>query len=690
VPRLQRPLLVAACALVVAGCGSSPAPPPARPNVLLVTIDTLRADRLGRGLTPTLDRLAAHGLLFTGARATVPLTLPSHATILSGLLPPHHGCRLNGSNRFTGRDTLATILRARGYRTSAVVGAFVLGRSSGLAEGFERFDDNVRRDPRASTPLEAERPASAVTAAAIPAVAGGDSRPWFLWAHYYDPHAPYTPPPEYLAKAGGRPYDGEVAYADAEVGRLLEALLGNARPDTLVVVAGDHGESLGEHGEATHGMLLYEAALRVPLIVARLGRGLDAAPVSPLPHQVRGEPVSLADVTPTILAALSIPAPAALDGVSLLAAPKPGRELYAETLYPRVAGWSPLTALVAAPLKLIRGGRLQLFDLAADRLEAADLARARAAVASGMEAALRRIGAGGVETSAPVSADARERLRALGYVAESAPPPPDGTAADPADRIADWQAFEAASEQLAAGRRVDEAVRSLSALVKRNPGSQAFHTAWARALGVAGRHREALEAYRTASSRWPGDALLMHDLAVAARDANQPQEALRAEQAALALDGSLAAAHNGLGLLYAEAARAAEAADAFAHATALDPTDPSYLTNLGNARRALGSLDAARQAYQGALALDDSWPDAANGMGVLDVQAGRAAEAIPWFERALARMPDSVEARLNLGIACQGAGQPARARAAYKAVLDTAPPGARERDAARALLRGLR
>jgi arylsulfatase A-like enzyme/tetratricopeptide (TPR) repeat protein len=690
VPRFGLSAAALACTLAVAGCSRSAAPPVSRPNVLLITIDTLRADRLGRGLTPTLDLLAARGLEFTGARAAVPLTLPSHATIMTGLLPPHHGCRLNGTNRLSGHETLATLLRAHGYHTAAVVGAFVVGRTSGLAEGFEQFDDNVRRDPRSSTALEAERPAEAVTTAVLAAAGARKAEPWFQWVHYYDPHAPYTPPPDFLKRAAGHPYDGEVAYADTELRRLLEGVLPHASSDTIVVVAGDHGESLGEHGEATHGLLLYEAALRVPLIVARFGRGLDARPAVPLAHEIRREPVSLADVAPTILAALSVPAPAGVDGISLLGPPKPERDLYAETLYPRVAGWSPLTALVAAPWKLIRGGRRQLFDLSTDAREGTDRSGDRAAVVSGMETTLRQLTAGAVETTSPLAPEARERLRALGYVAGSAPPPAAPTGApDPADRTADWRAFEAASEGVAAGHLPDS-IRTLSALAARNPGSQAFHTAWARALGLAGRRQEALDAYRTASARWTGDAALMHDLAVAARDANQPDEARRAEQAALTIDATMAAAHNGLGLLDADAGRVADAETAFARAASLDPADPSYLTNLGNAQRARGALDAARQAYERALTLDRGWPDAANGIGVLEVQAGRPAAAIAWFEQALARMPDFVEARLNLGIACQDAGQPVRARAVYQEVLRTAPPHARERDAARTLLRSLR
>ncbi len=460
--------LALASATLATACGRPAAPPPpprARPNILLVTIDTLRADRVGRGLTPVLDGIAAGGVRFTHARATVPLTLPSHATILSGLLPTRHGVRLNGTGHFTGHPTLATILKARGYRTAAAVGAFVLNRQFGLGDGFDAYDNRVQRDPNASTALEAERPAAAVTDAALAALPAGAGAPWFLWVHYYDPHAPYTPPSAWSAGvaqsssfAGGRSpgvaqsssfasetpaYDGEVAYVDSELGRLLAALRARSTADTLVVVCGDHGESLGEHGEGTHGMLLYDGALRVPLIVAVLGHG--EAEASPYAHRtspgVRQENVSLVDVAPTILAFLAIQPPAAMDGIDLLGPVKPDRELYAETQYPAAAGWSPLSALVSAPWKAIAGGRTQLFDVASDPAETTDVAPARAAVASGMEARIRTLSASAKASTAPLTGDARERLRALGYVAPSPSMAAPGSAPDPADRIAEWRAL---------------------------------------------------------------------------------------------------------------------------------------------------------------------------------------------------------------------------------------------------------
>jgi arylsulfatase A-like enzyme len=320
-------LVVVALASACRKAPPGPVAPSSEPqlNLLLITIDTLRADRLGRGLTPTLDRLAAGGLAFTRARTTVPLTLPAHATLLTGLLPIHHGLHENGGGRLSGHPTLATILRGRGYQTGAAIGAFVLGRQFGLNEGFQAYDDTVPRDPDRSTTLESQRRASAVTDAALTVVGGlaragasGAASPWFLWAHYYDPHWPYDPPAAFLARANQGAYDGEVAYADSEVARLLASLPRSGSRDTLVVIAGDHGESLGEHGEATHGMLLFDGALRVPLIFARLDAAGAVAPPARGASGRRVENVSLADVAPTVLDRMGIPQPPDMDGRSLL------------------------------------------------------------------------------------------------------------------------------------------------------------------------------------------------------------------------------------------------------------------------------------------------------------------------------------------------------------------------------------
>lgn len=661
-----------------AGQGPGPRDGVTRPNVVLITIDTLRADRLGRGLTPALDALASEGTRYVNARTTVPLTLPAHVTIMTGLLPPAHGVRDNGVAYKEDAPTLARAFHDAGYRTGAFVGAYVLNRIFGLAGGFDVYDDRVHRDPDAGARLEAERRASEVMDAALAWVATPSTQPFFLWVHLYDPHAPYDPPAEFMAKAGGNAYDGEVAYADAQAGRLVSALRDSGVfRNTIVAVAGDHGEGLGDHGEQAHGMLAYDSTLRVPLLVVR-GEGKALA---------RGENVSLAGLAGTLLKEAGLQVP---DGMAVLDAT--AGEVYAETEYPRVAGWHGLTSLAADRWKLILSSEPELYDVAADPGETRNLAAEKGPIVDGMAGRLRQLG-GPVAPrgSSSVSPEAAERLRALGYVGGSASATPsDARAPNPARHVAAWTRFEAALAELTGGQAA-RAVPVLDRLAAEFPAARVFQATFARALKDTGQARRAVDIYRKAVARWPGDASLYHDLSVAMRAAGELKEALRAEQAALALEGSNATALNGLGLLHAEAGDLAAAAAAFEKAAAADPSDASFLVNLGNARRDLGDLDGAEQAYRRALEIDRASADAENGLGVLLVQRKRPADAIPLLERAVARDPRLYEAQLNLGIAYQESGDRARAAEAYRRLLATAPATAtRERQAATELLRSVR
>jgi choline-sulfatase len=686
-------------ALWVAACGGGSSPGSrARPNVLLVTIDTFRADRIGTGVAPAIERLAASGLRFTAARTTAPLTLPAHTSIHTGLLPPGHGVRENGAQLAGTHLTLGRMLHDHGYDTAAFVGAYVLDRRFGLAQGFETYDDQIPRDPSATERLEAERPASAVIDRVI-AWLGARSAPspqarppFFLWVHLYDPHAPYEPPAEYRARAA-TPYDGEIAYADAQLARLLDSLRAQGQLDrTLIVVAGDHGEGLGDHGERTHGMLVYDSTLRVPLVVVEAG--VAAA--------TRDEAVSLIDIAPTILRAAGAAPAEAMKGRDLLGgARRTDRDdLYSETDYPRAAGWSLLQALTDGRWMAIRAGAAtELYDLQMDPGQQHDVAAAHQTIAVAMAAKAEAIHAAAAASATPtISADAQERLRALGYVAGSGAARPAPDARNPSTAIVAWNEFEDALAAL--GARRPDALERLRAIAAAYGDAPVFQTTYARALREHGQLDTAITVYRQALRRWPADATLLHDLAVAVREAANRMpggaearalrdEAVRAEEAALALDSNSATAQNGLGLIAVDNDRAAEAVMAFERAAAIDPNNATYWTNLGNARRALGNGAGAGQAYRKALDVDPRAADAANGLGVLLVEARQPADATAWFERAIAAAPDLVEARLNLGIALQQLGQTERAAAEYRHVLESPPRYKREREAASKLLASL-
>ena len=676
---------VALACLLAACSGRAPSPPAVRSNVLLITIDTLRADRVGRGLTPAIDALAARGVRFTNARAAAPLTLPSHASILTGALPPDHGVRVNGV-ALAVRPTLARAFADAGYRTGAFVGAYVLDRRFGLSGGFATYDDRIPRDASGAARLEAERRGDVVMSSALAWLAQPSTQPFFAWIHLYDPHAPYDPPQAYLARARGSDtpaYDGEVAFADAQVGRALEWLKTSGNEaTTMVVVTGDHGEGLGDHGEATHGMLAYDSTLKVPLVVALAPR----APLPPVGGTWAGEvdrPRSLAHLASLLLQTARIAVPSGMLTWPIGAE----AEAYAESKYPESAGWHDVAALAFDRWKVIASSTTELYDLQTDPGERRNLAGEKLSVVDGARRRIAELRAA-KSAAAAVPVDAADRLRALGYVSGASSAVTDD-APNPASVIAAWNSFERELTRLTQGD-ARGALPGLTRLARAHPESAVFQATYARALKDTGRPARAVEIYRRLVAQQPSDAAMYHDLAVAAAAAGMPGEAMRAEQASLALQPSNAAASNGLGLLLISAGKPAEAVGAFERATQDDPSNAVFWANLGNARRDAGDATRAEQAYRAALDRDPRSPDAANGLGVLLVQQQRAADAIRWFEQALAGSPQFVEARLNLGIAYQETGQRDQAAAAYRRVIADAQPGSRERDAAEKLLASLK
>ena len=415
---MSRVLLAFACVLAAAGSASHRAPDGAnrRPlGVLLVTLDTARADRLSPygfvgARMPHLERLAREGVLFEQAFSVAPLTLPAHVSLFTGLLPPSHAVRDNADEPLSAaHSTLAERLQARGFKTGAFVGSVVLQSDRGLAQGFDTYRD-VPSQPGA--PSMRQRPGNLVVDEAIEWLEGTRGAPFLLWAHLYDPHAPYDPPDPYR-RAHADPYVGELLFADAQLGRLLAALDRLHLADrTIVVVTGDHGEGLGDHGEDTHGLLVYDSVLRVPLIVR--------APAI-RPRRI-ADVARLIDVAPTVLDLLGLDGPPS-DGTSLVRALNGGRldlEAYAESLYPARMGRAPLHALREGRFKLIDGPQPELYDLERDPFEQDNVIGARARIADAMRARLATIVGPGDAPHAvlngEVPRDLRERLAALGYV----------------------------------------------------------------------------------------------------------------------------------------------------------------------------------------------------------------------------------------------------------------------------------
>ena len=401
-----------------------------RPNVVLVTLDTTRADRMGflgstRGATPQLDLLAKESVVFERAYAQAPITTVSHATILSGTLPQLHKVNDFGVPLPAALPYLPALLRAEGYRTAAFVGSLILDPRNGLAPGFDRGWDvydagfKARRGKESRYDTMERRGGEVVSRALAWLAANAKAGPFLLWVHLYDAHDPYDPPEPWKARFAKAPYDGEIAYVDALLGKLVAGLrAGQQLERTALVVLADHGESLGEHGESTHGVFLYDSTLHVPLLV-RL-------PGAKYPGRRVPARVSLVDVLPTVLEAVGLKPPPAVQGESLLplvTAVKPGdRASYAETDYPKRAfGWSSLGSWRIEKFLFVKSPRRELYDLGADPTARRNLAEERSSVADRIQEQMEafRAQTGGSATASaesPLDPALAERLAALGYV----------------------------------------------------------------------------------------------------------------------------------------------------------------------------------------------------------------------------------------------------------------------------------
>ncbi|MBK7643202.1 MAG: sulfatase-like hydrolase/transferase [Planctomycetes bacterium] len=491
----------AALLLIALACAPSCSKAPPRPNLLLVTLDTTRVEALGcytkrPGVTPRLDELARESLVFDRARSVAPLTLPAHSSIMTGLYPPRHLVRDNGLAPLpASARTAAEELADAGYQTAAFVSAAVLDHSWGIAQGFERFDD----PPQAvagGVHLE-ERDGRETTQHALDWLAQRrKDEPFFAWVHLFEPHAPYAPPPEFLAQAHGDAYLGEVAAADHEVGRILDALRASgALENTLVIVTADHGESLGQHGEPTHSIFCYEATIHVPLLV-RLPGGKRAGERS-------GATVSLVDLMPTLLAAAGASPLTGLDGRDLFGAEAPAdRSVYFESYCGWLNyAWSPICGAARGDEKYIWSGTEELYDLAGDRAEKTNLAGSRPADCAAWRARVAALVAGKPLVREHVEqADAAQRARVeqLGYagageatLAIPAPLVSTGLPA-PSERKPELAAYYAALEAEVAGKH-DEAIAGLRALLAQNPRNYSAGDILGALLVAQGKHEEALK-----------------------------------------------------------------------------------------------------------------------------------------------------------------------------------------------------
>ena len=635
---LPRPVLALTLLVCAFACGSSPS----RPNVLLVTIDTLRPDALGfvagANETPAIDALAAEGFRFPGAVTPTPLTLPAHASLMTGLVPRRHGARDNGQVLPAGPGTLAEALRAAGWTTAAFVSGFPLRALFGLDRGFAHYDDTLPLGKGARL----ERDANATTAAALAWIAAAQA-PWFVWIHYWDPHDPYTAHDEFPRTGPRAAYLSEVAFADHAVGVLRRGIAEHDPGSLLTVLTSDHGESFGEHGESTHGFFLYDTTVTVPLVVHFPGR---------VPAGTSALPARLVDVAPTLLELLGLPAPAAGDGQSLVAAIDGGADAlppaFLETLHPWLTyGWAPLKALRTADRKLIDAPQPELYDLARDPEEATNLFAERADEAKALGDTLARVTPPvAVVGARPDDERVRASLEALGYVASAsgAGEAPAGLP-DPKDRVTMRRALLRA-DALLRREQTREAIAAYDAVLRQEPGNRYAMFRSGVAYSRAGAPRAAAERLRRAVELDPSNADAHFALADALTRSDEPEQAIAEWREVIRLQPRRGVAWSNLGTLLVQRGRVDEARAALARAVEAEPDNPRLLTGVGLAERLLGQPEPAARHLLEAARVAPSEFHLAGTLAALLFELGRREDARSWLAKSSPEDADYGEGRL--------------------------------------------
>ncbi|MCP3915290.1 MAG: sulfatase-like hydrolase/transferase [bacterium] len=677
-------------------------------NLLLVTVDTVRADHIGcyghsGASTPNLDGMAQRGVVFERCITVAPITLPSHASILTGIYPFNHGARNNGTH-FLPEDvpTLAESLSEAGFATGAVVSALVLDSRYGLDQGFDAYDDDLASAEKAPMFMFRETKAADTAQRAIRWLQDRADERWFLWVHFFDPHANYDPPEVFAAKCPDSPYDGEIAYADAGLGEILASLgTRNMLDETLVVMTSDHGESLGEHGETTHAMFIYDATTRVPLIFMH--------PSLAQRKRVRTV-LSSVDIAPTVLDLLDVSGTQGLDGRSVARAlvvrdaqPEPV-PVYSEAMSPYFNhGWSDLRAIRDDTGRFIRAPRPELYDLVRDGRELNNLYAAETAApyASSLEDFLPNAEADvRGDDIRSMDPDVRDALAALGYVwssDEAGDEVPAGERPDPKDMMHVWERSQRANE-LVRAERYDEAEAALRQILVEDPGNVISRSSLAGILARQERHEEALQLMRETvalpgarTNNWLRLAALERELGLPdwkatlqkakdfdprdpmsfvregdwLQDDGEADGAILAYETALELDGRCSKAWVGIGNTEHRRGNEAEAEAALKRAIETDPVNTEAWYNLGVVMEAVGRVPEAFQAYFKARELEPEHVLTLVNLANLHIKSDRLGEAEALYVEALELEPADFNGNFNLGLHYLRTGRPKEAAVVF-------------------------
>ncbi|MEO8360784.1 MAG: sulfatase-like hydrolase/transferase [Vicinamibacteria bacterium] len=659
-------------------CRESSSPRSKGASVILITIDTLRADRLGAygskaGLTPGLDALASQSVVFEEAYSHVPLTLPAHTSLFTSLLPPRHGVRDNLGYTLGEHRTVAETFKAHGYMTLGAVSSFVLRKGTGIARGFDKYDDDI--PTRTDAALGHQQREGARTAQLLADLISASPGPIFAFLHIYEPHTPYEPPARHRGHAS--PYDGEVAWADEIVTGFMDKLRDLGRFDNAIVaVTADHGEGLGDHGEEEHGVLLYREALHVPMLIRLPG----AALVRRIPTTVRQ-----VDLAQTLLDLAGLPAMPETDGetlVPLMLGPGPNRVSYAESFYGRLhMGWSEIFAVTEGKDRYIQAPRPEFFDIVADPLEKNNLFAARGPLAARMDGWVREQSSKSVFTQpGEVDAQTREKLRSLGYLGGSAavaPSSPGERLPDPKDQIGSWAVFEKGLSLRQAGR-LDEAIRVFEGVLRENPGMSDGWETLAQTLFLAGRPQEARRAFDRVIAFDPARSSAHLSIAKLERLAGHADKAR--EHANIAAERDPGGAYEFVAELELSQGRLAEAATAAQRSLDADPSRPMSHYTLGLAAMRRGDMKEAEARFRSAMerSASDTGRIFANLHASLAdclARMGRETEAEAEFRKEIEIVPASRPGRVGLAMLLRSQGRDADARASIEGLAEQAGAG---------------